>query len=123
MDDTTIREILIRKLSDDAGRFRRDRSDLMSKLYIINMNQNYTARLIKQLELTDAEMDMEFRMLLEDVGPVSDDEISDLAIRSRDYINTAYDEGKHDGREVKCLFRRLFELIGDEALVKFEDKV
>ncbi len=39
-----------------------------------------------------------------------------------EYINTEYDKGKYQGREIRAIFGKLFQLISPEAYAKFNEK-
>lgn len=122
---TNERKIVLEKLNHDSANIHRDLNQTKARFHNLSMEKSYILSLIKELNLTDNEIkELNFiqSLLYIEEENNSKDRLAELIDQAYTYINREYEtKGKYDGREINSLFRVLFSLISDEALLKFDD--
>ena len=97
---------------------------MKSKYHSLSRERQYLINLIKALNLSDEELEKHFEidfLLHEQDETESEFRLKYLKKMCKDYVDQEYEKGKHNGRELDSLFRCLFELIGDDALLAYDD--
>ena len=122
MNEQRQREVLFDILSRRAGKLRRKIQDGLSELTILNMHNRCTYNLLKEMELTEKEMnDIDVQILFDDMENVTEDD--ELVNSLVEIVQQQYElGGKQDGRDAKATIGVLLERLDNEMYVKFKAK-
>lgn len=116
-----MRKYLVRNINDKARDVWEREDKLRSENQRVADGKESIVRVANHFKITKEEAGYELQWIASDINPAyKENKINRLITEALVYVDSEYEKGKYEGRDIRTLFGALFEMIGVEEYARFD---